>query len=80
MHLVCIVLICLPHQRTPIAGPHFYFYVWLFLCVVSIIMMTIYPTLIAPLFNKYAHGLQNRCTFISAHTCILTLLVKVHQA
>lgn len=34
-------------------GPHFYFYVWIFLCVVSIILMTIYPTWIAPLFNKY---------------------------
>lgn len=36
-----------------LGGPHFYFYVWVFLCVVSLIMMTIYPTLIAPLFNKY---------------------------
>jgi STE24 endopeptidase len=34
-------------------GPHFYFYVWSFLCIISIIMMTIYPTVIAPLFNKY---------------------------
>lgn len=36
-----------------IGGPHFYYYVWACLCVVSIILMTIYPTLIAPLFNKY---------------------------
>lgn len=35
------------------AGPHFYFYVWACLCAVSIVLMTIYPTLIAPLFNKY---------------------------
>ena len=34
-------------------GEHFYFYVWLFLFIVSLIMMTVYPTLIAPLFNKY---------------------------
>mmetsp|Transcript_26156 Transcript_26156/g.43581 ORF Transcript_26156/g.43581 Transcript_26156/m.43581 type:complete len:464 (+) Transcript_26156:53-1444(+) len=34
-------------------GPYFYFYVWIFLCIVSIILMTVYPTLIAPLFNKY---------------------------
>jgi STE24 endopeptidase len=34
-------------------GPHFYYYVWVFLAVVSIILMTVYPTLIAPLFNKY---------------------------
>ena len=36
-----------------IGGPYFYFYVWAFMFVVSIVMMTIYPTLIAPLFNKY---------------------------
>lgn len=36
-----------------IGGPHFYFYVWVFLCVVSIILMTVFPTVIAPLFNKY---------------------------
>jgi STE24 endopeptidase len=34
-------------------GPNFYFYVWLFLCVISIIMMMVYPTVIAPLFNTY---------------------------
>ena len=34
-------------------GPYFYYYVWSFLFVMSIVMMTIYPTLIAPLFNKY---------------------------
>jgi STE24 endopeptidase len=34
-------------------GPYFYFYVWTFLFVVSVIMMTIFPVWIAPLFNKY---------------------------
>mmetsp|Transcript_24831 Transcript_24831/g.55106 ORF Transcript_24831/g.55106 Transcript_24831/m.55106 type:complete len:514 (-) Transcript_24831:51-1592(-) len=34
-------------------GEYFYFYVWVFLCIVNILLMTIYPTLIAPLFNKY---------------------------
>ena len=34
-------------------GPHFYFYVWLFLCIISVVFMGLYPTLIAPLFNKY---------------------------
>jgi len=34
-------------------GEHFYFYVWLFLCIVSIALMMIYPNVIAPLFNKY---------------------------
>ena len=34
-------------------GPYFYYYVWAFLCVLSIVLMTVFPTLIAPLFNKY---------------------------
>lgn len=34
-------------------GPHFYFYVWAFLFVISLLFMTLYPVLIAPLFNKY---------------------------
>lgn len=34
-------------------GEYFFFYVWVFLCAVSLIIMTIYPTYIAPLFNKY---------------------------
>jgi len=34
-------------------GAHFYFYVWAFLFVVSAVMMAIYPSVIAPLFNKY---------------------------
>jgi STE24 endopeptidase len=34
-------------------GPHFYFYVWAFLFVVSLLFTALYPVLIAPLFNKY---------------------------
>jgi STE24 endopeptidase len=34
-------------------GPNFYIYVWAFMFVFSVIMMTIYPVLIMPLFNKY---------------------------
>jgi STE24 endopeptidase len=34
-------------------GEFFYLYVWLFLLAFSIIMMTIYPVLIMPLFNKF---------------------------
>lgn len=32
-------------------GPFFFLYLWAFLFVVSLVMMTLYPTLIAPLFN-----------------------------
>jgi len=34
-------------------GPHFYFYVWLFVTFVSLFLITIYPHVIAPLFNKF---------------------------
>merc|ERR1712137_503584 len=34
-------------------GDHFWIYVWLFVVVVTVVMLTIYPTLIAPLFNKF---------------------------
>ena len=33
-------------------GEQFYFYVWLFFLAFQLIMLTIYPTLIQPLFNK----------------------------
>ncbi len=34
-------------------GEHFYLYTWLLFLVFSIIMLTLFPVLIAPLFNKY---------------------------
>eukprot|EP01116_Phalansterium_solitarium_P007630 TRINITY_DN2042_c0_g1_i1.p1 TRINITY_DN2042_c0_g1~~TRINITY_DN2042_c0_g1_i1.p1 ORF type:complete len:370 (+),score=119.90 TRINITY_DN2042_c0_g1_i1:94-1203(+) len=34
-------------------GPHFYIYVWLFLVAFQLVMLLVYPTLIAPLFNKF---------------------------
>ena len=35
-----------------VTGDRFYVYVWLFLMAIQFIMITIYPTLIQPLFNK----------------------------
>ncbi|KAI8057356.1 peptidase family M48-domain-containing protein [Syncephalis plumigaleata] len=35
------------------AGESFYYYVWMFMVVFQLIMITIYPTLIQPLFNKF---------------------------
>ncbi|KAI8928174.1 peptidase family M48-domain-containing protein [Entophlyctis helioformis] len=35
------------------AGPSFYFYVWLFVFVFQLFFMTIYPTVIQPMFNKF---------------------------
>ena len=34
-------------------GTYFYVYVWIFLFVFSVLMMSIYPIFIMPLFNKY---------------------------
>ncbi|XP_020590036.1 CAAX prenyl protease 1 homolog isoform X2 [Phalaenopsis equestris] len=34
-------------------GPYLAIYLWAFMFVLSIVMMTIYPVLIAPLFNKF---------------------------
>lgn len=34
-------------------GEYFYMYVWAFLFLFSVIMMTLYPVLIMPLFNKF---------------------------
>jgi len=36
-----------------LGGPYFWFYLWLFLIAVTLLMVTIYPTLIAPIFNKF---------------------------
>jgi len=34
-------------------GVNFWFYLWIFTIAVSLFLLTIYPTLIAPLFNKF---------------------------
>ncbi|VDO94989.1 unnamed protein product [Heligmosomoides polygyrus] len=34
-------------------GPYFFVYVWMFLSVILLLLMTIYPAFIAPLFDKY---------------------------
>ena len=36
-----------------VGGPYLALYLWAFLLLVSLFFMSIYPTLIAPLFNKY---------------------------
>ena len=34
-------------------GPYLAIYLWAFMFVLSLVMMTVYPVLIAPLFNKF---------------------------
>ena len=37
-----------------VASPYMPLYLWAFVFALQLVMMTVYPTLIAPLFNKYA--------------------------
>ncbi|VEN52480.1 unnamed protein product [Callosobruchus maculatus] len=34
-------------------GPYFFVWLWAIVCVISLILLTIYPSVIAPLFDKY---------------------------
>ncbi|PIC50480.1 hypothetical protein B9Z55_001360 [Caenorhabditis nigoni] len=34
-------------------GPYFFVYIWVFISVIVLLLMTIYPTFIAPLFDRY---------------------------
>eukprot|EP00923_Selenidium_pygospionis_P060865 GHVN01106929.1.p1 GENE.GHVN01106929.1~~GHVN01106929.1.p1 ORF type:complete len:479 (-),score=50.51 GHVN01106929.1:124-1560(-) len=40
-------------------GKNFYIYLWVFVVLTALVMMILYPNLIAPLFNKYEH-LKNK--------------------
>lgn len=46
--LTAVVVLILLHT-----GPYVALYLWLFAFILSLVMMTVYPVLIAPLFNKY---------------------------
>lgn len=34
-------------------GPYFFIWLWLVVCILSMVLLTIYPSVIAPLFDKY---------------------------
>jgi Zn-dependent protease with chaperone function len=53
-------------------GEYFYFYVWVFLCIVNILLMTIYPTLIAPLCK-----LSIRCCCMGGGCCVVGALLPL---
>ena len=36
-----------------LGGEYFFIYVWIFLSIMLVLLMTIYPEFIAPLFDKY---------------------------
>lgn len=45
----CVLIL----HRFSLQGPYFFVYVWMFLSVILLLLMTIYPAFIAPLFDKY---------------------------
>lgn len=47
--MILILYVYIPQA----GGDYFFFYLWLFTMSVLIFFMTIYPDLIAPLFDKY---------------------------
>lgn len=47
-------IVCAVIYIVQIGGPHFYVWLWLFAGVVSLVLLTIYPVFIAPLFDKYS--------------------------
>ena len=53
MVFVFIPILCLVIQVIKYGGEYFYIYAWMLTMSIITIMMFVYPTLIAPLFNKY---------------------------
>lgn len=53
-------------------GPYLAIYLWAFMFVLSLVMMTVYPILIAPLFNKFTPvSNQNSCYFADVSLWLL---------
>ncbi|CAI2167721.1 2737_t:CDS:2 [Funneliformis geosporum] len=50
--VIGLPIIALGLQIIKWSGDNFYFYVWVFMIIFNFILLTIYPTLIQPLFNK----------------------------
>ncbi len=63
-------------------GPWWWFYVWLFWCAFNLVLLQVYPTWIAPLFNKFSaldddtlrariEALLARCGFASSGVFVM---------
>ena len=53
MQAISLPLLALLIWIIQIGGPYFFVYAWLFTLAVSIILITVYPSYIAPLFDKF---------------------------
>ncbi|XP_072386566.1 CAAX prenyl protease 1 homolog [Diabrotica undecimpunctata] len=47
--IICSVIISIIKS----GGPYFFIWLWAVVCVISMILLTLYPSVIAPLFDKY---------------------------
>lgn len=47
-------VVCAVIYIVRVGGPHFYVWLWLFVGVVTLVLLTVYPIFIAPLFDKYS--------------------------
>ncbi|CAG8843755.1 17439_t:CDS:2, partial [Racocetra persica] len=50
--VIGLPILALVLQIIRLSGDNFYFYVWIFMIIFNLVLLTIYPTLIQPLFNK----------------------------
>ena len=53
MQLIAMPLLALLIWIIQIGGPYFFVYAWLFTLGVSLVLITVYPSYIAPLFDKF---------------------------
>lgn len=53
MQLILVPVICGMIQIVKLGGDLFFIYLWLFMFITMILLMTIYPDYIAPLFDKF---------------------------
>lgn len=53
-------------------GPYLAIYLWAFMLIISLVMMTIYPILIAPLFNKFTP--VSICDLFGRNPCLMHVI------
>lgn len=52
-----------------VGGPYLAIYLWAFMLVLSLVLMTLYPVLIAPLFNKFTPVRKRGYILIISFSC-----------
>lgn len=51
--LITLIVIAIIIVIIKNGGPYFFVWLWAVVCIISIVLLTIYPAVIAPLFDKY---------------------------